>query len=338
MMGPILIHQTKTFRPFHYFASTLVRLNPKLIGLKSFGTDGEPELIKAFELCFPHAVHLRCTNHIRQNVKEKLSALGIPQSAHKEFLNDIFGVQRGNHFESGLIDADSEASFDRAMNFLQDRWNNLERSCTPQDSSPQFYAFFSKYKAPVMVKSMLPGVRKKAGMDPTMKFTTNISESINKVIKLEVEWKETKLPVLIGHLRAITNQHVSELEKAVIGRGEWHFIAPYACLKFPAITWFSLKQDAKERHMKKVLTYELEAAAVKSRAGPSKPGSRIGVSVEDSGVKNIAQSTLRGIWEKADNLLKSDGSIMKAAWISDDKARLVKSSSSPHPHLVKTHG
>ena len=35
LLGPVLIHQTKTLRPFHYFASTLVHLNPKLSGLQS---------------------------------------------------------------------------------------------------------------------------------------------------------------------------------------------------------------------------------------------------------------------------------------------------------------
>ena len=45
ILGPILIHQTKTFQPFHYFASTLIRLNPELVKLKAFGTDGESELI-----------------------------------------------------------------------------------------------------------------------------------------------------------------------------------------------------------------------------------------------------------------------------------------------------
>jgi hypothetical protein len=62
MLGPVLIHQTKMFRPFHYFASTLIRLNSKLVDLKAFGTDGEPELIKAFSVCFPNAAHLRCMN------------------------------------------------------------------------------------------------------------------------------------------------------------------------------------------------------------------------------------------------------------------------------------
>ena len=34
VLGPILIHQTKTFQPFHYFASTLISLNPELRKLK----------------------------------------------------------------------------------------------------------------------------------------------------------------------------------------------------------------------------------------------------------------------------------------------------------------
>ena len=48
VLGPVLIHQTKTFQPFHYFASTLIRLNPGLVNLKAFGIDGESELIKSF--------------------------------------------------------------------------------------------------------------------------------------------------------------------------------------------------------------------------------------------------------------------------------------------------
>ena len=101
MLGPALIHQTKTLRPFRYFASTLIRLNPKLSGLKAYGTDGEPELIKAFGMCFPK---VRCTNHIRQNIKDKLRQLSIPQNVSKEILADIFSTRIGAQFESGRID------------------------------------------------------------------------------------------------------------------------------------------------------------------------------------------------------------------------------------------
>ena len=142
LLGPILVHQTKTFRPFHYFASTLIRLNPKLINIRSFGTDGEPELIKAFKICFPKAIHLRCVNHLRQNIKDKLRFIGITQGDCKEFLNDIFGVQRREHLEIGLIDAESEAIFSTALMRLNDKWNNLERSFIAQGSPPKFYDWF----------------------------------------------------------------------------------------------------------------------------------------------------------------------------------------------------
>ena len=133
LLGPILIHQTKTFRPFHYFASTMIRLNPQLANLKAFGTDGESELIKAFQMCFPKAVHLRCTNHLRQNVKDKLHNLNVSQSVSKEILADIFGTRIGTHFESGLADAQSEAVFKKSLERLKARWNNLEKSCNSDE-------------------------------------------------------------------------------------------------------------------------------------------------------------------------------------------------------------
>ncbi len=99
--------------------------------LRAYGTDGEPELIKAFGICFPKAIRLRCTNHMRQNIKEKLRALNIQESVSKEFLADIFGTRIGTHFEAGLADADSEASFTKSLEGVEAKWNNLEMSCNP---------------------------------------------------------------------------------------------------------------------------------------------------------------------------------------------------------------
>ena len=90
LLGPLLIHQTKTFHAFYYFASTLIRLNPSLKNIKAFGTDGEPELIKAFHSAFSDAVQLRCTNHLRQNIKDKLRSLGLSQELSKDILADIW--------------------------------------------------------------------------------------------------------------------------------------------------------------------------------------------------------------------------------------------------------
>ena len=152
-------------------------------------------------------------------MKDKLRSLCVSQSVSSEFLVDIFGVQKGSKFEHGLIDANSGGSLDTALEHLKHCWNNLERSCISSTANPQFHSWFLKYKAANMKACVLPSVRAKAGLNPTSKFTMNMSESINHVIKQEVNWKESKLPVLIDHLKAVVDQHVDELQKAVIDGG-----------------------------------------------------------------------------------------------------------------------
>ena len=99
-------------------------------------------------------------------------------------------------------------------------------------------------------------MRSKAGCkDPTCFFTTNSSEYLNYLIE-EVEWKESQLPKLIESLKAITNDQCSELEKAVVNHGEWHFTAQYGSFVVSDILWFSQMSDAaKIQHMKKVYSH-----------------------------------------------------------------------------------
>ena len=345
LLGPVLIHQMKTFRPFHYFASTMIRLSPQLVHLKAFGTDGESELIRAFQMCFPNAVHLRCTNHLRQNVKDKLRDLNVSPSVSKEILADIFGTRIGTHFDSGLADAQSEAHFRKSLEHLKARWNNLEKSCNPNEKEPQFHCWFCRYKAEDIIKCVLPGVRCEAGKDPTCFFTTNCSESLNHLIKQEVEWKESQLPKLIDSLKAITSDHHSELQKAVVSRGEWHFTPQYENLVVSESFWFSHMNDAaKKQHMKKVFSHKpsrIPLTNPDSVSGASSLQDTVqfpsipSITVEECGITSISESTLRNIWSKARKLVL-DGHVMKVPWSSDSKDRLVESSTSMQPHVVTT--
>lgn len=344
ILGPVLIHHTKTFRSFYYFASTLVRLNPKLVNLKAFGTDGEGELIKSFSIAFPKAVHLRCMNHLRQNVKDKLRDLRFPNNISKEFLVDIFGCKTGSHLEIGLVDAASDDSFWNALENLQEKWSNLERGYIHPDSDPQFYEWFCRYKADEIVKCVLPNVRVKAGLkDPSLHFTTNCSESLNHVIKKEVDWKENKLPILIEHLRSVTDRYKEELEKAVVGRGEWRFTPEYCQLEVSEVTWFSkMNVASKEKHMKEVLNFPVASMSKEpsqlstSSQTNSVSAPALTISVQECGITSLAMTLLNDIWEKAERLLSMEGGILKVPWSTDKSARLVMSSSSEHPHFVKT--
>ena len=284
----------------------------------------------------------------KMNVKDKLRDLSVSQSVSKEILADIFGARIGTHFESGLADAQSEALFRKSLERLKPRWNNLEKSCNADEREPQFHAWFCHHKAEDIVKCVLPGVRSKAGCkDPMCFFTTNSSESLNHLIKQEVEWKESQLPKLIDSLKAITNDHHSELEKAVVSRGEWHFTTQYGSLVVSECLWFSQMSDAaKKQHMKKVISHkpsrvltnpDSASGACSSRAlqGTVKLPSIPSVTVEECGIINISESTLRNIWSKAQKLVV-DGHVVKVPWGSGFKDRLVKSSTSAQPHLVTT--
>ena len=46
-LGPLFIHQSKTFQAYYFLTSQLVGRQPRLQSLQTFGTDGENELIKA---------------------------------------------------------------------------------------------------------------------------------------------------------------------------------------------------------------------------------------------------------------------------------------------------
>ena len=177
LLGPVLIHQTKTFHAFYYFASTLVHLNPKLKDIRAFGTDGEVELIKAFQMAFTSAVHLRCTNHMKQNVKDKLYSLGMGHSTSKAILTDVFGTQFGTHLVQGLIDAESASTFWTTFESLKEKWNIMEMSVATHNE-PQFHSWFMKRE---IISCVLPEVRIRVQTHQFLILQTAVSQLITSL-------------------------------------------------------------------------------------------------------------------------------------------------------------
>ena len=91
ILGPTLVHQCKLFETYHFFASTLVGLRPALCNVLCFGTDGEGALVKAFKQQLPHAIHLRCFRHMKQDIKRKLSVdMDFPEKAVSSIICDNY--------------------------------------------------------------------------------------------------------------------------------------------------------------------------------------------------------------------------------------------------------
>ena len=234
--------------------------------------------------------------------------------------------------------------FQAYLDLVTQKWNNLERSVKPENE-PQFHSWFVREKAPIITECVLPEVRLKAHLtgNPLPLFTTNCSESMNHIIKSEVEWRENKLPVLITHLKAICDKQVSEMQKTVIGRGEWKLIPLYN-LEIPEELWFQKTQEQRTRHVKKVMetkpfisTVSVTTSSTDHNLVPAVRAAKeiLSVSLENSGITTLSKGTLEGIWRKAETLIQTDGHIISVPWSSDKKECLVRSTTSDQPHLVK---
>jgi len=147
--------------------------------------------------------------------------------------------------------------------------------------------------------------------------------------------------VLISHLKAVCDRQVSEMQKAVIGRGEWKLISLYN-LEIPEDVWFQKSQEQRTRLLKKVM--EVRPLISTSTAAPSpadhdlSPAAAEGnlsVAFENSGITTLSKGTLEGIWKKAETLIQTNGHIISVSWSTDKKECLVRSTTSDQPRLVK---
>ena len=75
------------------------------------------------------------------------------------------GVQIGFDKYKGLVDADDEKDFQEKLCSLKQRWDAFEslHRCVTHGKSvqPEFYNWFVSEKVDIVVKCMLPGIRKK---------------------------------------------------------------------------------------------------------------------------------------------------------------------------------
>ena len=76
LVGPTLIHMSRSYIAFCHLAAKLREIDNGIGDLKCIVTDGEPGLIKAFQVFYLQMPLLHCNRHFRKNVLTNLSLLG----------------------------------------------------------------------------------------------------------------------------------------------------------------------------------------------------------------------------------------------------------------------
>ena len=125
---------------------------------------------------------------MRMNIKDKLQELRVCEGTVQVVLDDIFGRQVELEQMDGLVHAVSEKEFDEGVQCLCQKWKQFDSV----ESGPMhaFSEWIKHYKCSTIKQAMLRPVRIRAGLgNPLVTFTTNASESVNTLLKNQVEYK-----------------------------------------------------------------------------------------------------------------------------------------------------
>lgn len=200
---------------------------------------------------------------------------------------------------------------------------------------PGFYSWFLQNKVNTIKSTMLRSIRCEAGLgSPPLAFTTNASETTNSIIKAHVSYKPSQLMEFVNHLKEVVDEQEREVERAVIKRGKYRFRKEYSHLEISEARWFAMTTEQRHIHLKKVAACPVTDGGdnIFLQAGESLQ--RLSMDVDSvSSLVNVPLPCLKGIWQKASELLASPDKIVAAPGHSPE-AKMVASHTGPRPHLV----
>ena len=354
VLGPLLVHYRKQFCTYHYFFSTLIGLQPTVTGIQAIGTDGESALVNAASQNFPHASQLRCFRHLQQNVEQHLRDNHFPTTAVKQYIHDIFGWQESDGtVQEGLVDSFNADQFCEQLSLLSDKWNLLERATFSDRKAytPHFHSWFTKEKADTFCNHTLRALREDVGLGcPPQPFYTNANESVNALLKECVAFKKQQWPIFNKKVKKAVDDHQNEMEKAIIGQGQYRLKPQYKHLSVPVETWFKMTTEQRLNRIKKFNSCKVRTTIAHSVLTDSVntlqsnqltagnfalDSERIALSYKEAFANTqVPQSTAEGIWTKASMLVSEENAVVVAPGCGV-KDRMVKSKSGTVPHFVK---
>ena len=345
MFGPLFIHQCKNFATYNFFFSQLVGLRPSLKDLRCFALEN------ALHTQFKLALHSRCFLHFRGNLENKLSELGISKANAQEFIKDVF--DNPALLEDGLVDAEA-SELDQEFSNLKPVWDNREIVLSGQ-SQAHLHGWFKKNCLEVVRKNMLKETCEQAGLgSPPEPFYTNDVESKNRVLKQQTEYKPQELPAFVESIKNLFEEQKLEIEKAVIGSGEFKLLPKYRDLEVQQMEWYKKTDKQRLRVLERFNCAPLRGLTPKigereqahqrsdesSNPTTETPSDQVSEPSTSNplGSSDIPLGIQVPMWSKVQKYLEDKSSYTKAPGVKDYLSILVKSSSTNRPHFVERTG
>ena len=330
LIGPGILHKQKLCTSYKTLPLLMLKYCAGTNGVLVYGTDGEENMVKAFSEAYPDAKHLRCDIHMKDNVKRKLSPLGITGLTAQEIISDIFGKKVDGGLDGGLVDLTSDKEFDDAVASILDKWSTIH------ENGPKFVEYFLKEKADVIRETATADIRSVCGLGyPPKVYTQNANECMNRLIKAEDNSnyfkKEKSLLPYIERIKSEIQRQQNEQFLAVIRRGQYHLTDEFSFLKVEERNFYKMtdlqKKSLKNKFFSTQMT-EIQAASTNETLSLS-------VSPEDAQIIDIPFSLLKGMFDKAASLVNNQSHIWKMPTNSNSRPTfMVFSVSSENAHKV----
>lgn len=332
-IGVFVIHLHKDDATFLRCANEIVNLEPRLLNMKSFGTDGELNVYWSILAAMNSPIHLRDYKHEKQNMKDAMHGQLPPT-----WETDIFGLDSEHDLDpSVLLDAMSPAEFDNRLERVREKWiywDNVQ--------GQKMYSIVKEYED-ILKGNMLASVRTKAGLGyPPAKFYTNTSESMNNVEKKFLgrsKRERTMLSVCKGTISLLRLQE-SEDEKAYIGSGDNNIVRPEFKEQLFIEGYWDLSEYNKKRAIRKSKDISLrdlhQATHDASSCSTQHLFSYIGMRPEEfvQGNLKLPLDIVIPMFHKADSLLSDSKKNIAWAPSKDGVAYGVMSKSDARPNHV----
>ena len=179
-----------------------------------------------------------------------------------------------------------------------------------------FHAWFTKYKAKDFAECTLRQLREDVGLgSPPRPFYTDTNESANNAIKVKVNFKKSEWPMFNQKMKDFAVGQSIEVERAVVGLGEYRIPAEYQRFQISIDKWRRMSPEKRKQLLKRFHSAEVHttmssksgqqesgvAASLRVQSEPENMGSGLlSVSLHKaSGMVAIPAPSLEGMWDKA---------------------------------------
>ena len=317
-IGPMLVHQRRTYENYFYFASELLKHQKSLSSINAVGTDGEEQLSKAFSTVFSGAIKLLCAIHKHDNITSKQREFRVSEQVAKDILNSIFAYQVEDTLHIGLIDSDDANDFQIKMEQLKVKWDAL---------CPGIYEWFVTNEAEIFCSSLIRSACSSAGLGfPPRLYTTNNNESINRVLKEKVSFRKQEWPGFNLKMQELILEQQEEYTKALCGFGEYRLHSDYKSLEIPHVEWTRMTPDQRKIKVDKLLKHTLknqDSVIYSECQSSTQPTARLSIKWNMANIPFLQPQRVEELWRKVENFSSTPGYVVHTA--GNSSARQVAS-------------